>query len=145
MDEIFKRMKQVSESGDIDAFYILIREDVNLLDHIDKIPFVDTPLHIAASAGHIQFSLEMMELKPSFAWKRNLDGFSPIHLALQNEHIELVRRLIQANWNLVRVRGRERLTPLHYVVAKGDHLDLLDEFLLICPNSLIDSNLELEG
>ena len=126
MDEIFKRIKQVSESGDIDAFYILIREDVNLLDHIDKIPFVHTPLHIAAFAGHIQFSLEMMGLKPSFARKPNLDGFSPIHLALQNGHIELVRRLIQADGDLVRVKGRERLTSLHYVVAKGDHLDLFN-------------------
>ncbi|XP_030961990.1 ankyrin repeat-containing protein BDA1-like [Quercus lobata] len=144
MDEIFKRMKQVSESGDIDAFYILIREDVNLLDHIDKIPFVDTPLHIATSAGHIQFSLEMMGLKPSFARKRNLDGFSPIHLALQNGHIKLVRRLIQADGNLVRVKGREWLTPLHFVVAKGDDLDLLDEFLLICPDSLTDVTIQNE-
>ena len=144
MDEIFKRMKQVSESGDIDAFYILIQEAVNLLDHIDKIPFVDTPLHIAASTGHIQFSLEMMGLKPSFARKPNLDGFSPIHLALQNGHIELVRRLIQADGDLVRVKGRERLTPLHYVVAKGDHLDLLDEFLLICPDSLTDVTIQNE-
>ena len=34
------------------------------------------------------------------------------------------------------MKGRERLTPLHYVVATGDHhLDLLEEFLLVCSDS----------
>ena len=33
------------------------------------------------------------------------------------------------------MKGRERLTPLHYVVATGDHhLDLLEEFLLVVQN-----------
>ena len=79
-----------------------------------------------------------MNLKPSFARKLNPNGFSPIHLALQNGHIELVCQLLQLDGDLVRVKGRERLTPLHYVVGSGEHLDLLEEFLLVCPNSVID-------
>ncbi|XP_050284394.1 ankyrin repeat-containing protein BDA1-like [Quercus robur] len=135
MDE---RMKQFAENGDINAFYQLIREDVKLLEHIDELPFVDTPLHIAASTGRIPFALEMMGLKPSFARKLNQNGFSPIHLALQNGHIELVRRLLQIDGDLVQVKGRERLTPLHYIVQSGKHHDLLEEFLLICPDSIVD-------
>ena len=61
------RMKQFSENGDINAFYQLIREDVKLLEYIDELPFADTPLHIAASAGQIPFAMEMMGLKPSLA------------------------------------------------------------------------------
>ena len=45
--------------------------------------------------------------------------------------------LLQFDGDLVRVKGRERLTPLHYVVATGDHhLDLLEEFLLVCFDSI---------
>ncbi|KAL0006606.1 hypothetical protein SO802_008108 [Lithocarpus litseifolius] len=135
MDE---RMKQVAENGDITALHQLIGEDVNLLDRVDQVPRVQTPLHIAASTGHIQFAMEMMGLKPSFARKLNLDGFSPIHLALQYGHIELVRRLLQLDEDLVRVKGREWLTPLHYVVESGEHLYLLEEFLLVCPDSITD-------
>nr|POE60798.1 ankyrin repeat-containing protein bda1 [Quercus suber] len=135
MDE---RMRQFAENGDINAFYQLIREDVKLLEHIDELPFADTPLHIAASAGRIPFAMEMMGLKPSFARKLNQNGFSPIHLALQNGHIELVRRLLQIDGDLVHVKGRERLTPLHYIVQSGKHHDLLEEFLLICPDSIVD-------
>jgi ankyrin repeat protein len=97
MDERLERMNQAAQEGNIDAFYNLIWEDVNLLEYIDGLPFVDTPLHIAASAGHISFAMEMMRLKPSFARKPNPDGFSPIHLALQNEEINMVHRLLQVN------------------------------------------------
>jgi hypothetical protein len=69
MAERIERLKVVAQQGNIDGFYMLIREDVKLLEHIDELPFVDTPLHIAASVGHIPFAMEMMRLKPSFAKK----------------------------------------------------------------------------
>ncbi|KAK7817133.1 ankyrin repeat-containing protein bda1 [Quercus suber] len=55
-------MKQVAESGDVNAVYLLIEKDVKLLEHIDQLPFVQTPLHIAASAGNIQFAMEMIDV-----------------------------------------------------------------------------------
>ena len=127
-----------SDDNNIDEFYNLIGEDVKLLEHIDELPFINTPLHIAASYVNIQFALEMMSSKPSFASKLDPNGFSPIHLALQNGHIELVHQLLQLDGDLVRVKGREQLTPLHYVVESGEHLYLLNEFLLVCPDSTTD-------
>jgi ankyrin repeat protein len=84
------------------------------LERIDVIPFVDTPLHIAASAGHTQFAMEIMKLKPSFARKLNQDGFTPMHLALQNNQTQVVLQLLDVDEDLVRVQGREGVTPLHY-------------------------------
>ena len=66
-----------SDDNNIDEFYNLIGEDVKLLEYIDELPFVNTPLHIVASYGNIQFALEMMSLKPSFAWKLDPNRFSP--------------------------------------------------------------------
>ncbi|KAL4601338.1 hypothetical protein ACB092_11G265600 [Castanea dentata] len=133
-------MKKAAESGDINALHQLIGEDVNLLDRIDQVPCVQTPLHIAASAGHIQFAREMMELKPSFARKLNPDGFSPIHLALKFGHIELVHQFLEIDGDLAHVKGKECITPLHYVVAteSGESLHLLKEFLSVCPDSITD-------
>ena len=142
MDE---RMEHAAESGDINALHQLIGEDVNLLDHIDQVQCVQTPLHIAASAGHIQFATKIMGLKPSFARKLNSDGFSPIHLALKNGHIELVHQLLEIDRDLAHVKGKECITPLHYVVETGDHhIDLLDKFLLVCPNSIVDVTVQDE-
>ena len=80
MDERIERLNEIAQHGNIDAFYIKIREDVKLLEHIDELPFVDTALHIFASNAHVPFSIEMMKLKPSFVSKLNLDGLAPFTL-----------------------------------------------------------------
>ena len=135
IDEV---LQKVALQGDIDALYELIKQDVKLLERFDELPFVDTPLHIAASVGQIAFAREMIGLKPSFSRKLNSSGLSPIHLALRNGHIDLVHRLLQFDEDLVRVKGREGRTPLHHAVANGNYFDLLEKFLLACPDSIAD-------
>ena len=44
-----------SDDNDTDEFYTLIREDVKLLEYTDELPFINTPLHIAASYGNMQY------------------------------------------------------------------------------------------
>ena len=44
-----------SDNNNIDKFYTLIGEDVKLLEHTDELPFINTPLHIAASYGNMQY------------------------------------------------------------------------------------------
>ncbi|KAK7823973.1 ankyrin repeat-containing protein bda1 [Quercus suber] len=148
MGERIVKLKEVAQQGNICAFYGLIQEDIKLLEDIDELPFVDTPLHVAAFAGgpqHIQFAMEMMRLKPSFARKPDLNGYSPIHLALQGGHTQMVCRLLQVDGDLVRVKGKEGRTPLHDVaaaVATEQQLDLLFKFLSDCPNSIEDVTIQ---
>ena len=149
MGERIVKLNEIALHGNIEAFYsLIIREDVRILEDIEELPFVDTPLHIAASAGgtqHIQFAMEMMRLKPSFARKLNLNGYSPIHLALQEGHTQMVHRLLQVDGDLVRVKGKKGRTPLHDVAAAAtteQQLDLLDKFLSDCPNSIEDVTIQ---
>jgi ankyrin repeat protein len=144
MDVRIEKIKHVAQQGNIDDFYNLIQEDAKLLEHIDELPFVDTPLHIAASFGNIPIAMEMMGLKPSFARKLNPYGFSPIHLALQNGHTEMVHHLLQFDGDLVRVKAKEHITPLHYVAKTDYHLDLLPKFLSICLDSITDVTIRNE-
>ena len=81
----------------------MIQDDPSILNIIDLLPFVETPLHTAASMGHLQFATEIMILKPSFAWKLNPQGFSPIHLAMQHDQKSMVVRFVEINKDLVRV------------------------------------------
>ncbi|KAL4289985.1 hypothetical protein GQ457_14G023370 [Hibiscus cannabinus] len=134
MDE---RMREAAQTGSIDALYQLIKEDPCVLERIDSIPFLDTPLHVAACAGRVDFMMEMMNLKPSFATRLNQDGSSPLHLALRNNRIQAVLRLLKFDRGLVRVKGREGLTPLHHVVQTGD-VDLMVKFLEACPEAIED-------
>ncbi|WRX12396.1 hypothetical protein QQP08_004883 [Theobroma cacao] len=72
--------------------------------------------------------METMILKPSFARKLNQEGFSPIHLAVENGHKELALHLMQNDKNLVRLKGKrapplklnpEDFTPIHLAEENG--------------------------
>ncbi|MED6135772.1 hypothetical protein PIB30_049727 [Stylosanthes scabra] len=137
-----------ASSGEIEAIYRAIHQNPRILEDIDAAPFVNTPLHNSAFAGHLEFSIEIMRLKPSFGWKLNEQGFSPIHLALQNNHHNVVLRLIEINKDLIRVKGKEGFTPLHFLcesVASDEYIKLLMDFLEICPDSIKDVNVRNES
>ncbi|KAL3013465.1 hypothetical protein AAZX31_06G055500 [Glycine max] len=114
-----------------------------VLEHTDFMPFVDTPLHVAAAAEHASFATEIMRLKPSSVWKLNQCGLSPMHLALQNKHYRMVCRFVDINKDLVRVKGREGLTPLHIATQTG-RTDLVAKFLSACPGSIEDVTVRSE-
>ncbi|CAJ1973613.1 unnamed protein product [Sphenostylis stenocarpa] len=132
-----------AQVGDINLLYKLIQMQPYVLEHIDFMPFVDTPLHVAAAAGHASFATEVIRLKPSFAWKLNQSGLSPMHLALQNMHYRMVCRFVDINKDLVRVKGREGLTPLHIATQTG-RTDLVAMFLSACPGSIEDVTVRSE-
>ncbi|KAH1045695.1 hypothetical protein J1N35_036479 [Gossypium stocksii] len=134
MDE---RMIEAAQTGDVNLLYGLILNDPYVLERIADVPFFHTPLHVAASAGHIEFMMEMIKLKPTFARKLNQAGFSPMHLALQNHRTHAVLRLLRFDEGLVRIKGREDLTPLHHVV-QNENLNLLKKFLEVCPEAIQD-------
>ncbi|XP_039064331.1 ankyrin repeat-containing protein BDA1-like [Hibiscus syriacus] len=67
----------------------------------------------------------------------NRDGFSLMHLASMNGGTELVLRLLKIDKDLGRVKGREGMTPFHYVVATRNSR-LLVEFLEACPCCIED-------
>ncbi|XP_058752379.1 ankyrin repeat-containing protein BDA1-like [Vicia villosa] len=126
-----------AETGDIDLLYRVINYDPSILEIIDSIQFVETPLHIAASLGHIRFAIEITNLKPSFALKLNPQGFSPVHLAMQHDQKRMLSRFVAMNKDLVRIKGRGGLTPLHFASQIGE-VELLAEFLTACPDSIED-------
>ncbi|KAA3453364.1 serine/threonine-protein phosphatase 6 regulatory ankyrin repeat subunit B-like isoform X1 [Gossypium australe] len=134
MDE---RLKRAAETGNIDALYSSIHDDANVFKRIDKMEFVDTPLHVAAVTGNTGFAMEMMNLKPSFARKLNQDGFSPIHLALLSGKPEMVIDFLSIDENLVRLKGREGFTVAHYA-ARDVNVHLLSQFLDVCPDCIFD-------
>ncbi|KAL5551332.1 hypothetical protein UlMin_001508 [Ulmus minor] len=139
-----QRLEIAAKAGDIDGLYLLLKEDAYLLERIDQVPYINTPLHVAASKDNLYFALEIMRLKPSFARKLNPDGYSPIHLALQYGQTQMVLRLLDFDRDLVRVQGREGKTPLHFA-AEYEMIDLLAEFLSVCPESIQDLTIRKEN
>ncbi|XP_057463216.1 ankyrin repeat-containing protein BDA1-like [Actinidia eriantha] len=145
MEEAQTILMDAARVGDINSLYNSIKKVPNILDHIDDTPFVDSPMHIAASAGRANFAIEIFSLKSSFGRKLNPDGLSPLHLALQNERFETVRRVIKFGKELIRVKGRVKgRQPFLYFAAKTGNTDMLAELLymvkLLVKNDLANKN-----
>ncbi|XP_059441866.1 ankyrin repeat-containing protein BDA1-like [Corylus avellana] len=66
-----------------------------------------------------------------------------MHLALQNNQTQVVLQLLDVDKDLVRVQGREGGTPLHYA-AQTEELDLLAEFIKVCPKFIEDVTIHRE-
>ncbi|KAL7188458.1 hypothetical protein ACSBR1_038336 [Camellia fascicularis] len=130
--------------GNINDLYARIQSKPDILNGMNEELFVETPLHVAALVGQIDFALEILRLKPSFGKKLNPEGLSPLHLALQNKHFETMRRLVKFDSELIRVKGREGLTPLHFVAKTDDQDNLLSEFLDVCSSSINDVTIHEE-
>ncbi|MED6126042.1 hypothetical protein PIB30_074547 [Stylosanthes scabra] len=102
------------------------------------------PLHTAL-AGHLEFCMKIMRLKSLFGMKLNRKGFSPIHVALHNNEYNLVRRLVEINKELIQVKGRKGVTPLHFDVdlligrVKINAKNLENQTVLSPPDGLTQS------
>ncbi|CAN7040956.1 unnamed protein product [Brassica oleracea var. botrytis] len=142
------RLKQAAESGSIDELrpwlYTLIDENPYILENIDAVPFVTTPLHVAAASGNIPFAKEMLNLKPSFARKLNTKGYSPLHLAVNMDQNEFVRRMIWLDGGLARVKGRNGITPFHLLAQKGN-ADLVARCLRGSPECIQDESVDRQN
>ncbi|XVE99496.1 hypothetical protein REPUB_Repub03eG0203700 [Reevesia pubescens] len=135
-------LSRAAREGDVSELYRLIEEEGNVLKQIDEVEFTHTPLHTAADAGCIDFAMEIMNLKPSFARKLNHQGLSPIHLAVEKRHNKLVLFLVENDKDLVRVKGKNGETPLHYAITREENPVLLPRFLEDCPECIKDLTTE---
>ncbi|XP_044476906.1 ankyrin repeat-containing protein BDA1-like [Mangifera indica] len=158
-DQRLKGLQDLAAVGDVDKLFSELMKDLYVLADIDKILFVTTPLHTAVSQGKIHFAKEILNLMPSFAWKRDHLGRIPLHLALEGKHLQkrlnpcdpdlelkyqkIVSWLIKHDSELVRVKAKGMVTPLHYAAQLDDESSLA-EFLHVCPSSIEDLTVKSE-
>ncbi|XP_056863577.1 ankyrin repeat-containing protein BDA1-like isoform X2 [Raphanus sativus] len=88
--------------------------------------------------------MEMLNLKPSFARKLNTSGYSPLHLAANNDDNGFVTSMRRLDEDLVRVKGRNGITPFLLLVSRGN-ADLVAECLLTCPECIQDETVDRQN
>ncbi|KAL6126904.1 hypothetical protein ACLB2K_074949 [Fragaria x ananassa] len=92
-----------------------------------------------SAAGHVEFVKVILELKlkPSLAKELNKDGFSSMHVASANGHLEIVRALQRAEPGCSQVKGNDQWTPLHCAARRG-RVEIIREIVSACPVSFED-------
>ncbi|KAF7138783.1 hypothetical protein RHSIM_Rhsim07G0188200 [Rhododendron simsii] len=92
----------------------------------------DTPLHVAALLGHLDFVKSLLTRNPDLAGKLNSDGSTPLHLASAKGYAEIVRELVSVNPDVGFVLDRDGRSPFHIACIKG-RVGVLTELLRVNP------------
>lgn len=123
-----KQLYEAAVTGDVRSLNQLVNEDRLILARVSLTSFDETPLHIAAMQGHLDFVRALLHHKPDLASEVNSQGSSPLHLASTNGYTEIAKLLVTANPDMCSVRDEDGRTPLHLAVMKG-RLEVIEELV----------------
>ncbi|KAJ4835563.1 hypothetical protein Tsubulata_042452 [Turnera subulata] len=132
MNDRQKRLYEAAVNGDVQSLNQLVKEDQLILARVSLTSFDETPLHIAAMLGHLDFARALLHHRPDLAAELNSQGSSPLHLASTSGFIEIAKVLISANPDMCVARDEEGRTPLHLAVMKG-RVDIIEELVRARP------------
>ncbi|XP_074284353.1 uncharacterized protein LOC141608940 [Silene latifolia] len=124
--------------GDLNSLHNLLSQDPFILDRciIEKSDrFMQSPLHVAASLGHLEFTTEILSQKPELA--KQLDQStrsSALHLASEKGHLNVVMKLLEVMPNMCFARDQEGRNPVH-VAAINNQFHVLEFLVLTNPSA----------
>lgn len=114
-----ERLSEASLQGNVTSLLQILEEDPLILDKIIVSCISDTPLHTAATLGHLNFVKQLLTRKPELAAELDSRGCSPLHLAAAKGHADVVKELLTAGGEVGSVRNMDGRTPLHVAAIKG--------------------------
>ncbi|XP_023750091.1 ankyrin repeat-containing protein At5g02620 [Lactuca sativa] len=102
-----------SLTGNVQLLNALLQEDELVLDRIPLSCFSETPLHIAALRGHLDFVKILVRKKPKLAMSLDSQRRTALHLASTEGHVEIVCELLNVmspeGWRFHDQEGRTAL------------------------------------
>ncbi|KAF4375752.1 hypothetical protein F8388_014474, partial [Cannabis sativa] len=130
---------RAAREGKVATLRELLQQDTLILDRpflINNNSFSETPLHVAAMLGHVDFVKEIISHKPELAKELDMWHSTPLHLAVANDHLETVKLLLSIiDHELLCVAwDEEGRNPLHLAAMRG-RLDVLRELLKVAPEA----------
>ncbi|KAI3716460.1 hypothetical protein L1987_67358 [Smallanthus sonchifolius] len=120
-----KNLFEASLTGNVEALNELLQKDELILDRVSLTRFSETPLHIAALRGHLDFVKVLLREKPTLAMSLDSVRRTPLHVASAGGHVEIVRELLQVmSAEGCGFRDQDGRTAL-YLAAKNEQLEVI--------------------
>ncbi|XP_058204398.1 ankyrin repeat-containing protein At5g02620-like isoform X1 [Rhododendron vialii] len=138
-EEVAKRLYEACLSGSVETLKALIGKDPLILDRASSTECFssDTPLHVAALRGHLEFTNALLSRKPTLAAELDSRRCTPLHLASTEGHFKIVHELLRVNPDICITRDQDGRTPFHLAVMKG-RVEVIYELLGVKPYSVHD-------
>ncbi|XP_015902821.3 ankyrin repeat-containing protein BDA1-like [Ziziphus jujuba] len=140
-DDRMMRLYKASSEGCVATLNLLMEEDPLTLSKLSVNPFGETPLHISAMLGHLNFTKQLLSHNPKgpkLAEELDFHRRSPLHLASAEGYTETVQALIEANKGMCFVRDEDGKIPLHYAAMRG-RLQVIKLLIRAEPKSILEN------
>jgi ankyrin repeat protein len=134
-EENMVALYEASRNGCVSTLTPLIQRDAHILDRVSLTSFSETPLHLSALHGHLEFSRVLISKKPTLAKEVDSLGRTPLHLASAEGHTEIVKALLQANKNICSAVDQYERIPLHLASMRG-HIEIIKELVIARQESI---------
>nr|GMD42225.1 ankyrin repeat-containing protein At3g12360-like [Ipomoea batatas] len=115
----FVRSGRLDLDGNTVALQQLLANDELILERITVTRFDETPLHIAAMRGHVEFAAAILERNIELASELDSRKMSPLHIASVKGNVRMVKLLVWACPEMCVARDRYGRNPLHLAAMKG--------------------------
>jgi len=127
-ENMVAELYEASRNGCVSTLTTLIQRDARILDRVSLTFFSETPLHLSALHGHLEFSRVLISKKPTLAKEVDSLGRTPLHLASAEGHTEIVKALLQANKNICSAVDQDERIPLHLATMRG-RIEIITELV----------------
>ncbi|PQM37447.1 uncharacterized protein Pyn_35607 [Prunus yedoensis var. nudiflora] len=117
-DEVY----EAAWSGCVESLNALIEKDPHILRKLAPVltTKTETPLHISALLGHLEFTKTLLTHIPKLAEALNSFRSTPLHLASAGGHKEIVQALLFAYPDACLCPDEKGRIPLHYAAMRGE-------------------------
>ncbi|KAL7232078.1 hypothetical protein ACSBR2_010151 [Camellia fascicularis] len=119
MEQIRQKLLKAAIEGDTPSLEEIHTQNPLILNRVTVGCFDETPLHVAALRGHVEFATKLLCLHPELAQVLDSQGSSPLHLASAKGYIQIVKLLVAAKPEMCTVLDRDGFNPLHLAAIKG--------------------------
>ncbi|PHU21092.1 hypothetical protein BC332_12243 [Capsicum chinense] len=131
-----KRLYQAAVEGDVRVLQELLEQDALLLDRLTLTCFKETPLHIAALRGHIEFVRLILAQNPQLAGELDSRKSSALHIASAKGNLQMIKMLLVVNSEMILARDRDGRSPLHLAAIKG-RVEVIKELMHVMPRAAL--------
>ncbi|KAM5554338.1 hypothetical protein ABKV19_022619 [Rosa sericea] len=135
-DDTTKALYEAAVAGSVSSFETLIQKDPLILDEVSLTHFSETPLHISALLGDIDFTKAILTHNWRLATVRDSLRRLPLLLAAAEGQKEIVQALLKAYPAACLFPDQYGRIPLHYAAMRG-HAEVLVELMHTMPKSVM--------